>query len=525
MVAVVIDGQQCRIAARLDEAVLHEVVELHQLHVLVRLFGPRPDDLQRAADAVGIVGAQALFVVVADLEQGRCGVQRHQVRFHFLDEIRVLGERLAQAAAVGGHAHAEVVADLVPERAVEAAVDRQVIAKRRRHDRVEALLAVLENRRVRQDVVANQHDAAVLAGVIRIVRQDRRGVGAACLTEIGDDVVDADGNVRAHPLLVLVGQGVLDRLQFGHRGGKRPALRLVACQQAGAVERLDTEQGIVVGLVASELQVQLAEAAGHPRCIARLVIAGEQITAAVAQIRRKIGRVICDGAGRPLEMPSRLDELWCVGERIRNGIQRGRILVERLESLAQTGVQCLDRRILAQPRQIGGYVFRAGAPDCAAHCEQRIPCRRVRFEKGIDLLARQTARVDVLSGIRGIDRQERQPFVVERRRDRSLEEVIEVEQVLRRVRCCRRRMQVLETLFCHRRFGVKLLLVERVHDAAGLEQCLQRLQFGGREVPEIRAQRYLEPGIENRLRPFRRPVAIGQLGSGSRCNEQEAASE
>ena len=101
----------------------------------------------------------------------------------------------------------------------------------------------------------------------------------------------------------------LDGLQFGHRGGKRAALSLVACQQAGAEECLDTEQRIIVGLVTSELQVQLAKAPRHPRCIARLVVAGEQITRAVAKICREVGRFICNGVSRPFQVPSRFGEL------------------------------------------------------------------------------------------------------------------------------------------------------------------------------------------------------------------------
>ena len=68
VVTLVVDGQQRRVAARFDEPVLHEKVELHQLHVLVRLFGPRSHNLQRTPDAVGIMRAQTRFIVVADLQ-------------------------------------------------------------------------------------------------------------------------------------------------------------------------------------------------------------------------------------------------------------------------------------------------------------------------------------------------------------------------------------------------------------------------------------------------------------------------
>ena len=102
---------------------------------------------------------------------------------------------------------------------------------------------------------------------------------------------------------------------------------------------------------------------GHPRCIARLVVAGEQVTGAIAQVSRKVGRFTCDGASCPFEMPTCLGKLRRVSQGVRNRVKRVRVLVERLESLPQSGVQNLDRGMFVQSRQIAGDVLRTGAPD------------------------------------------------------------------------------------------------------------------------------------------------------------------
>ena len=138
-----------------------------------------------------------------------------------------------------------------------------------------------------------------------------------------------------------------------------------------------------------------------------------------------------------------------------------------------------DSRVFVQARQISSDVFGAGSPDRGAHMEYRIACRRVGLEEGIDFRARQAGGVDVLPGVRCADREKRQPLVVERRCDRSLEKVVEVEQVLCRIRCRCRYVEFLEVLFRRCRLLVELLLVQRVHDPARFEQCVHGLQVGG----------------------------------------------
>ena len=127
--------------------------------------------------------------------------------------------------------------------------------------------------------------------------------------------------------------------------------------------------------------------------------------------------------------------------------------------------------------------------------------------------------------MRAPDRQERQPLVIERGRDRSLEQVVEIEEVAGRTRVCGCGMELLQAAFCLQRFLVQLLLIERVHDLAGGEQCIECLPLGWRKVPEIRCQRDLEPGIEYRLSSFDRPVTVRQFGGGGKRHEQEATAE
>jgi hypothetical protein len=94
------------------------------------------------------------------------------------------------------------VANLVPQGPVEVTVDFQVAGELLLDRGAEGGVAQLEEQRVAHDVGAQQDGAAVLARVLALVGQDGGGVGAARLTEVGDDVVYAHGNVLAHGLLV-----------------------------------------------------------------------------------------------------------------------------------------------------------------------------------------------------------------------------------------------------------------------------------------------------------------------------------
>ena len=123
---------------------------------------------------------------------------------------------------------AEIVSDLVPEDAQQIALGLEVVTLIGRDCRFPGRAHVGEERGLRDDVVPDEDRAPVLAHVLGIVREDRRGVGATRLAEIGDDVVHADRNVFADSLLAVIGQRVLEALETGRRARElalRPASR------------------------------------------------------------------------------------------------------------------------------------------------------------------------------------------------------------------------------------------------------------------------------------------------------------
>ena len=71
-----------------------------------------------SAFALAGFGAAVLSPALGELLHGE---QRDQVRLHLLDRVRPAGERLVEAAAVARPLGAQVVPDLVPEGALEAA--------------------------------------------------------------------------------------------------------------------------------------------------------------------------------------------------------------------------------------------------------------------------------------------------------------------------------------------------------------------------------------------------------------------
>ena len=169
VIAIVVYRQKCRLAAQFDQAVLDKEVELHQLHILVRLLGSRLHDLQGAANAVGVVSAHRIGIVIACVPECRRGEQRYEVGFHLFEQIGKIGQRSVETTAIGSDADTEIMADLVPQRSVETAVQRQVIAKGRIHNGVIAPLAIREYGRIGQYVIAYEYGSAVLACMVRVI--------------------------------------------------------------------------------------------------------------------------------------------------------------------------------------------------------------------------------------------------------------------------------------------------------------------------------------------------------------------
>src|ERR1044072_5525568 len=98
------------------------------------------------------------------------------------------------------------MADLVPERAIEISFGGQFLTMRRSDSRLPALARASEQIRVSHDVRAQQDGAPVASGQIAFVGKNRRSVAATRLPEISHDVIDADGNVFSHLLVMLVRQ-------------------------------------------------------------------------------------------------------------------------------------------------------------------------------------------------------------------------------------------------------------------------------------------------------------------------------
>jgi hypothetical protein len=78
--------------------------------------------------------------------------------------------------------------------------------------------------------------------------------------------------------VVLVGQRIFDRLQFGYRCEEGSTLISVTRKNARAEECLRAQQCIVVGFVAANLYIQVCEIAADPRRITRLIVAAEKIS-------------------------------------------------------------------------------------------------------------------------------------------------------------------------------------------------------------------------------------------------------
>ena len=192
-----------------EQSLFEKPVELHQLHQLVRLVAARPVVVQHAEDSARAHRGEALGRRELGVGELLHREQRDQVRLHLLDSIGPALERLVEAAAVAGCFRAEVVADLVPEGALEAAVARQTAAGRGCDGGVPAPLGVGEEIGVLHDVLAHQDGPAVAAREQRVVGQVRRRVRAARLSEVGDHLVDPDRNLLPHPFVRRIGEARL----------------------------------------------------------------------------------------------------------------------------------------------------------------------------------------------------------------------------------------------------------------------------------------------------------------------------
>ena len=239
-----------------DQPVLHEVVELHELHHLVSIFALRLCFVEHAQNAGAVDGAQLRVRVVAALVQAVGEEHRDQVGLHLLDQVVVLEQRGVDRAAVLRPVDPEIVSDLVPHGLVGTPAHRVVGAEGRRDDRLPGGADVSVDRLAQHDAAAQQDRAAVAAGDVGLVRLDARRVDAARLAKIRNDVVEPDRDVGPHGLVRRIGKRVLHPLQTAQRLAQRIGLGVTHAQQAEAEGRLGAEQLVIVGLVGADLRVE-----------------------------------------------------------------------------------------------------------------------------------------------------------------------------------------------------------------------------------------------------------------------------
>src|SRR5262249_21374924 len=142
--------------------------------------------------------------------------------------------------------------------------------------------------------------------------------------------------------------------------------------------------------------------------------------------------------------------------------------------------------------------------------EDRWPLLGSRLEERLDLLARDRPRVDVLALVPGVDRQERHEIVLERRRDRALEEVVELEQVAGPGRVAEIGVEPSQLAPGRQRLAVDLEVVEVVQDPADLDERAKDLPLARRQRREVAFEAVDERLVEDLAGLLRRPVAGGE---------------
>ena len=127
-----------------QRAVLHEPIPLDQLHGLIRLLAARAVLLQHAANARRINRLQLRFCDAVAVTQQARRCQRNQIRFHLFQEIGRIFQSRIEIAAIGSLVDAEIVANLMPQRAIETALRRQIVRLRCNHRRLIGAVGFLE---------------------------------------------------------------------------------------------------------------------------------------------------------------------------------------------------------------------------------------------------------------------------------------------------------------------------------------------------------------------------------------------
>ncbi len=167
--------------------------------------------------------------------------ERHEIRFHLFERVRVVLQRFIKIATILRSIHAKIVADFMPQRAIEVTIGREIFGLLLADRRCKRARASFENSGVAHDVCPQQYRAAISARQVTLVRQNRRRVSTTRLPEIRHDVINTYRNVFAHLLVILIGQRIFERLQPLHRLAQGHRFLLPGLQQAEREERLHTK--------------------------------------------------------------------------------------------------------------------------------------------------------------------------------------------------------------------------------------------------------------------------------------------
>ena len=126
-------------------------------------------------------------------------------------------------------------------------------------------------------------------------------------------------------------------------------------------------------------------------------------------------------------------------------------------------------------------------------------------ESLLDLLFGDAPRIDVLSRLGGIDRQERLAFVFEVRGDWALKETIKRQKVLRRWSRAGSLVQLFEHAIRRERLRVALFLVKLLENLARLDQLRDGFFLALRKFREITGQTDRLCLVDERLALLERP--------------------
>ena len=177
----------------------------------------------------------------------------------------------------------------MPQCTVERPFKTEVISKLRSDRSFIFFLGVIEQIRVRHDVVTQQDGAAVFTRMVGIVWQNGGGIGTARLAKVGDDVVNAHRNIRLDLASGAQWQAVLDSLQASKCSAQLAAFFLIAGQDTQAEQGFHAVKCVTVNLVAADLCIYMFKPSPYPGGITTFVVIADEVAGTQRKISCKVG--------------------------------------------------------------------------------------------------------------------------------------------------------------------------------------------------------------------------------------------